>query len=140
MRDARDGGAALADPPGREAAPGLGLERDEERARARRGRGARPGPYVFMTAATFLGMFASLGVELPWITSVVLEHPTGVPAALLAASWLVLVLGGVRRPPSPHVDVRAATRLLAALVGAAACGCIAANALVFATIHRALQN
>lgn len=40
MRDARDGGAALADPPGREAAPGLGLERDEERARVRAAVGA----------------------------------------------------------------------------------------------------
>ena len=104
------------------------------------GMAASAAGYVFMTASTFLDMFASFGVELPWITSVVVEHPTGVPAALLAASGAVLLLGGLRRSPSKHLDVRAGTRLLAALVGAAACGCIAANALVFLTIQKALQD
>lgn len=40
MRDGKDGGAALADPPGRDAAPGARLERDEERARVRAAVGA----------------------------------------------------------------------------------------------------
>lgn len=96
--------------------------------------------YVATTADTFLGAFRSYGVELPWVTAFVLENASLVPLALIGAAALLLVLGAVRRAPSPHVDVRAATRLLAALVGAAACGCIAANALVFATIQKALQN
>lgn len=40
MRDAKEGGAALADPPARDAAPGARLEADEERARVRAAVGA----------------------------------------------------------------------------------------------------
>ncbi len=104
------------------------------------GMAAAAAGYVAASASTFRDVFSSMGVELPWITAVVLENPTAIPAALVTAGAALLALGGVRRATPAGVDVLGVTRLLAAGVGATALGCVAANALVFHALQKALQR
>lgn len=137
---AHDTGTVAVSAPGKDRPPVPAPLLDPWLAFLSAGMAASAAGYVLASAPTFRDAFRSMGVELPWITTVVLAHPVLVPLALLALAAGLLVLGGVRRVPSPDRDVLGFTRVLAAAVGALACGCIAANALGFQTLHKALQN
>lgn len=96
--------------------------------------------YVATSANTFRDVFRSVGAELPLATALVLENASLVPLTLVAAATLLLVLGGVRRATPRLLDVLAGTRLLAVLVAAAGCGCIAANVVVFHELQKSLAR
>lgn len=97
--------------------------------------------YLATTGAAFREMYASLGVELPWMTSLVMEQRVALLVGLLVCAAGLLGLGALRLPPSGAART---ARTLASAAAVAACGlaalCIGANVLVFVTIQKALQD
>lgn len=97
--------------------------------------------YLLMTVGTFRDVYASMGVELPWITHVVMSGPLLIPAALLATAVALLGLGAWRRAATPLWQTAGGVARGAALVaGGAGCLCIMANAVVFDSLQKALQH
>lgn len=97
--------------------------------------------YLATTVNAFVEMHASLGVELPWLTSFVTAHREALPVSFVIFAGALLALGGWRRLPSEATTTARALAGAAALAaGAFATSCVTANVLVFYAIQRALQD
>jgi type II secretory pathway component PulF len=96
--------------------------------------------YLSTTAERFRAAFETMGVELPWITQVVMDNTIALPIALLLISAAILGLAGRPIARSELTDaLRKALQAAAVLVGVAAGGLVWANVLAFETLQRALQ-
>lgn len=95
--------------------------------------------YLVTTGAALRDAFAAMGIELPWITSFVLENPTGLPAALVLASVALVGLSMWHVGRSEVLGgVRALVLFGALLTGSAACAFVGANVLALNTLHTSI--
>lgn len=78
-----------------------------------------------VSVPTWTAIYSELGVELPWITQVVVDGGLAVPGALVGAAIGLLAMGGVRAERRPW------TARASEAGGLVACGALVGAALLF---------
>lgn len=96
--------------------------------------------YLATTVSSWLQVYAGVGVELPYVTQLVVDGQVLLPVALVLVAGLLLV-GGALRSADPRMQAARPVACLAA-IGAALCSGLFFWSLVlaFIDVQRSLQQ